>query len=231
MIMFCTRDARAVLPIIRESVWPGFLRMSFAAVGLMAVLALGACAINPVKDGDAASPAQSAEPLSEFMDRARAAKVAGGGDSARLIYREAAAAYPTDKRPWLSLAQSYFDAADYANAILAAQEVVQRDSKDTVALGLLAVSGLRVSTAAFSTLRSLGDLPASTRSEAADMARNLRTITGESVLVPKPVEGPSGLARTVRPKSPNPGSPAATAVPPPGVKAQPQSKNPFGALN
>ena len=60
---------------------------------------------------------------------------------------------PTSKEPWLKLAEDYFEANNYGQAILASQEVLQRDPADSVATSVLAVSGLRVSASALSLLR------------------------------------------------------------------------------
>lgn len=205
-----------------------------ASVAVLGAVLLGVagCSTSPKQD-EAKALGSKAEPLTEYMNRAQAAEaLEGGRERARLIYRDAAKAYPTDKRPWLRLAQSYFDVADYGNAVLAAQEVVQRDPADGVAQGLLAVSGLRISTAALSALRSRNDLNTSTRSEAEDMARNLRAILGESVLVPKPPAEPEARPQPrpqprpqaqpqpARPRVPAPAAPAPTTAP----------SNPFGAL-
>lgn len=209
-------------------------RLVASSLLVAAMLVLAACSSSPRQaDGDAKELASKSEPLAEYMSRAQAAEALDGGrERARLIYRDAAKAYPTDTRPWSRLAQSYFDAADYGNAVLAAQEVVQRDPSDTAAQGLLAVSGLRISTAALSALRGQNGLSTSTRSEAEDMARNLRAILGESVLVPKPPEAATPVVRpAVRPApratvpvrrvpAPQPTAPAAPAAP----------SNPFGAL-
>lgn len=207
----------------------------FVASALLALSTLGlvACSTSPKQaDGEAKVLASKSEPLAEYMSRAQAAEALDGGrERARLIYRDAAKAYPTDKRPWSRLAQSYFDAADYGNAVLAAQEVVQRDPADSAAQGLLAVSGLRISTAALSALRGQNNLNTSTRSEAEDMARNLRAILGEAVLVPKPPEAAApevrppvrSVPRTVRPVRRATTAPSAPAAPA-------ASGNPFGAL-
>lgn len=211
-------------PVRRSVVWR-------AVSVALTVAILAGCASSP-KDASEAKPlAAQTEPLAEMLGRAQAQeKLEGGRERARLLYRDAAKAYPADKRPWLRLAQSYFDVNDYGNAVLAAQEVVQRDPADTVAHGLLAVSGLRVSTAALSALRGQNKLNTSTRSEAEDMARNLRTILGEPVLVPKPDEAASPepavrpTVRRVR-AAPRPATPPAPAAAPRAPAA-----NPFGAL-
>eukprot|EP01032_Pedospumella_encystans_P035433 gene35434-40080_t len=43
------------------------------------------------------------------------------------LLRSAAGSYPADKAPWLSMAQMKFDRASYGEAILHAQEALQRD--------------------------------------------------------------------------------------------------------
>lgn len=223
-------EAQSLRPVAGCFCRPGeALRRLVGAVVLGGSLwGLAGCAGSPKQD-EARVLANKTEPLAEYMSRAQAAEgLEGGRERARLIYRDAAKTYPTDKRPWLRLAQSYFDAADYGNAVLAAQEVVQRDPSDGVAQGLLAVSGLRISTAALSSLRSRNDLNTSTRSEAEDMARNLRAILGEPVLVPKPAEHvdakpqprPQPRPQPVRPRVTSPAAPAANTAP----------SNPFGAL-
>lgn len=244
--MFETRSLNAgvIAPVTHTPGCTGLSRGSRVLVSAFAVctaLVLGACSTKPTQGGDNGAKELSVkvEPLSEFMSRAQAAEaMEGGRERARLIYRDAAKSYPTDKRPWLRLAQSYFDVADYGNAVLAAQEVVQRDPADSVAQGLLAVSGLRISTTALSALRNQNNLTTSARSEAEDMARNLRTILGEAVLVPKPADAAQEFARTparrvpVRPREVRSApavSPSSTATPL-VVTPPPASSNPFGAL-
>jgi len=217
----------------------GWRRSVVGITAVCAVLLFAGCSTKPTSSGDEAKELSSkADPLSEYMSRAQAAEAAEGGrERARLIYRDAAKTYPTDKRPWLRLAQSYFDTADYGNAVLAAQEVVQRDPTDNVSQGLLAVSGLRISTAALSALRSQNNLTTSTRTEAEDMARNLRAVLGETVLVPKPADPvhlesrPQPRAQTQpKPQRPKPRvAPAAAAASAPVVPPSAPS-NPFGAL-
>lgn len=213
--------------------WSNTGRVAASSLLVTALFGLAACSSSPKQpDGEAKELASKSEPLAEFMSRAQAAeRLEGGRERARLIYRDAAKAYPTDTRPWARLAQSYFDAADYGNAVLAAQEVVQRDPSDSAAQGLLAVSGLRISTAALSALRGQNSLNTSTRSEAEDMARNLRAILGETVLVPKPAEAaPPAVRPAVRP-APRPAAPVRRAPAAPSAPAAPAaSGNPFGAL-
>lgn len=179
-----------------------------------------------------------ADPMAEYLDRAQAALINGSREGARQIYRDAARAYPTEKQPWLRLAQSYFDANDYGNAVLAAQEVVARDATDSTAQSVLAVSGLRISTGALAALRSQNSLNRSAKSEAEAMAGTLRLLLGATVLVPPPenqlkvVKRKPSLSRKILPQVQQP---AASGVPSTPVavsnKVAPSAApNPFGAL-
>lgn len=149
------------------------------------------------------------------MSDAARARQEGSRTIERDTYRKAAQAYPTSKEPWLKLAEGYFDAADYGNTILSAQEVLQRDAADKVAASLLAVSGLRVSTAALASLRQGQDLNGDTRRQAEDVVKSLREVLGEPVLVPKPEESPAAAPTPARRAAPRPRPQAEVAAPAP----------------
>ena len=189
---------------------PRMARFSVHAAVLSAALLLVACATQTT----APAPAPKVEALPELMHQGETAQAAGDKDKAREAYRAAAKSDPTSKAPWLKLAEGYFESADYGNAVLAAQEVLHRDSSDTVAAGILAVSGLRVSTSALSMLRQQSSINAGTRSEAESLARSLRDVLGESVLVPRPTaEAASAPPRTRARASVNAASAARAAAP------------------
>jgi hypothetical protein len=165
------------------------------------------------------------------MQEAAQATGEGSKQRSRDLYYTAAKNYPTSKEPWLKLAEDYFEAANYGQAILAAQEVVQRDPADSLAAGVLAVSGLRVSAAALSTLREQQTtLNGGTRTEAEGLARTLRELLGEPVLVPRPAAAPTATA----PTTPRPRSPRSAAAPVPGAASAPAkpstADNPFNVL-
>lgn len=153
------------------------------------------------------------------MQQAGRAAKDGNRDGVRQTYRAAAKAYPASKEPWIKLAEDYFEAADYGNAILAAQEVLARDTSDGAAPSILAVSGLRVSASALQVLRAQNQIAGGTRMEAETMARTLREVLGEPVLVPRPAPAP-------KPRAPRPASAAASAAKP----AAKPSGNPFDQL-
>lgn len=200
-------------------------RAGLLLAALAATLVLGACGSKPT--AVAPAPLVSTVPtLEQFMSDAARARQEGARASERDIYRKAAQAYPTSKEPWLKLAEGYFEAADYGNAILAAQEVLQRDAADKVGTSLLAVSGLRVSTAALASLRQGQDLNADTRRQAEDVVKSLRDVLGEPVLVPKPADTAATADKPAPPPRrpapsppvrPRPAAPATAAAPAPAV--------------
>ena len=196
-------------------------------VGLLMV----GCASAPPPPPTAAPAVQ---PLQQYMQEAGQAADAGSKERARDVYRTAAKTYPTSKEPWLKLAEDYFEAANYGQAILAAQEVIQRDPADSLATSVLAVSGLRVSASALSTLRQQqSPLNGGTRSEAEGLARILRDLLGEPVLVPRPVAASATAAAPVPDKARQPARPAAAKLavtPVPAAASPATSTDPFNVL-
>lgn len=157
---------------------PGLRRAAFAAV--LAAAMFAGCATQP-----GSGNGQKAD-LSATLEEAAAARKQGQIPQALKLLTEAAAAHPGDKSPWLQIAQIHFDQSNYGAAIVAAQEVVQRDNADTVARSIMAVSGLRVSADALAHLRQANAVNGSTRSEAEAVAKIIRDAVGEPVLVPPP---------------------------------------------
>lgn len=199
-----------------------------------AVLSTG-CVTAPPPAPIAAPAVKS---LAQYMQEAGQAVGEGSKQRSRELYSAAAKNYPASKEPWLKLAEDYFEASNYGQAILAAQEVIQRDPDDSMATSVLAVSGLRVSAAALPTLRKQQPtLNGGTRTEAESLARVLRELLGEPVLVPRPAAAASAPAPVAnKPKPPpsraaaaagaKPAAPSATPAPP--KTATPD--NPFNVL-
>lgn len=184
-------------------------------------------------------------PYEQLLEDGRQAQKAGNQMQALEAWRAAAKQNPSAKEPWLRMAQMYFDAADYGNAITAAQETLHRDSTDATANGLLAVSGLRVSSDALARMHT-DNLQGSTRNEAESLAKTLRELLGAPVLVPQP-NTPTAAASAPRATKPRATATAAAVKPktsdvpaPVAVKtadttvakptAQAPSRDPFGAL-
>ena len=188
---------------------------------LACLLALSACAT----DGSSVrSEKMSAATLDRALAEADTAVAAGQTDKAQVILKNAATSYPADKTPWLHMAQLKFDRANYGEAILDAQEALQRDPLDKLGNSIIAVSGLRLSTKALADLSQQNNLNGSLRSEAQDLAKLLRSSLGEEVLVP-PANGARKPAPPVKKVT-------ATPTPTPAGKSNGQSAStdPFGGL-
>jgi tetratricopeptide (TPR) repeat protein len=159
--------------------------------------------------------------MDELLAKANEASSAGRKEDAVTLWKEAAVAYPADKAPWTSIAQTRYDAGQYGDAIVSAQEVLVRDPNDRLANSIIAISGLRLSTRALADLSRQNNLSGSIKTESQDLAKLLRETLCETILFP---------------------SPAPAAAPPKAVakgKARPKAKqaaagasgaDPFGAL-
>jgi len=191
---------------------------------LVAVLTLSACAIQP-RAPEAPPPAPPT--YDQLLQDGTQAQKAGNNVQAQSSWTAAARENPTAKEPWLHMAQMQFDAGNYGAAISAAQEAFQRDSSDATANGLLAVSGLRVSSAALARMDT-NKLQGNARSEAESLAKTLRDLLGTPVLVPSPVAAASAPLRPVRTARSRSTAAAAKAVTTPSV--QEPSHDPFSAL-
>jgi predicted Zn-dependent protease len=148
------------------------------------------------------------------------AVAAGQADKAYALLHGAAQTFPTDKTPWVRMAQMRFDSRNYGQAIVDALEAIERDPDDTMANSIAAVSGLRVSSKALAELTRKNKLSGNVKSEAEELAKLLRTSLNEPELVP------GGTKRVVPPK-PKPAGATTTAT---GPKPGSGSSDPFGAL-
>jgi predicted Zn-dependent protease len=177
---------------------------------------LAACASNP----PAGKEPKAAPTVASAMAEADTAMLAGQNDKAYAVLKNAATAYPTDKTPWLRMAQMRFDSTDYGAAIVDALEALERDPDDTLANSIVAVSGLRVTSKALADLSQKNNLTGNVRTEAQELAKLLRSSLGEEALVPG---GRASQRREAPPK--RVGSAA-----PPASRAAAASNDPFGAL-
>lgn len=212
----------------------GSLAISVAAI----VMGAGCATVDPNASGLKVPAAQPA--LEALLQQAQSETQQGLHDQSRRTLREAAMAYPAAKEPWLRLAEDYFRSSDYGNAILAAQEVVQRDNKNPVAQSVLAVSGLRVSAQALGELRDRSRFEVGSKGEAVELTRQMRVHLGEPVLVPLKAGGeaesdsnaPAPRTRTAPPAGRNPTPPAprkAAVVVEPSSAVKPIATNPAPA--
>ncbi|MES2128153.1 MAG: tetratricopeptide repeat protein [Pseudomonadota bacterium] len=170
--------------------------------GLACLALLAGCASN----APLALVKPAAPQLETLLGEADNALKGGHTDKATQALKQAAASYPADKAPWLKLAQLRFDAGVYGEAIAYAGEAIERDQDDTLALSIVAVSGLRVSSKALADLSHKNNLSGSVRSEAQDLAKLLRASLGEEVLVPsarKPAAPPPVKKQTATKSAPS----------------------------
>ncbi|MFM2088853.1 MAG: hypothetical protein RLZZ237_3722 [Pseudomonadota bacterium] len=180
----------------------------------------GALVLTACTTPAAQAPKPAAVPtLAQMLSEADAAARAGQYDKALALLKGSGTAYPSDKAPWLQMAQMKFDRAHYGDAIVDALEALERDPEDKVANSIVAVSGLRLSGKALADLSRQNNLNGSLRSEAQELAKLLRASIGEDVLLPS--------AR--RPAAPAAKRPAAAA---PAAKGAPTqgAADPFSGL-
>jgi outer membrane protein assembly factor BamD (BamD/ComL family) len=187
--------------------------------GAACVVALSACSTAPVK------PTTVKMPLDQAMSKATAASKAGQKEQALKMLEQASTDYPTDKTPWVQKAQIRYEGGQYGEAILDAQQVLARDPTDKVANSIVAISGLRLSTAAIADLVRQNNLTGTTRSESQELAKLLRESVGEKELfTPPPAPKPRAVPPATRSKARAGAAPAAPA------KDAGDSASPFDAL-
>lgn len=187
---------------------------------ISSIVLLSACADMSKKVAETPAPVS----LDNMLAQASAASSSGQAEKAMTQLQAAKSAYPADKKPWLQMAQINFDRSNYGEAIIDAQEVLQRDPSDKLANSIVAVSGLRLSTKALADLSKQNNLSGSVRTEAQDLAKLLRESLGESVLVPAVAKPAPVVKRTVAAK------PEAVATKPVAVEVKKADSNPFSSL-
>ncbi|MBN3802635.1 hypothetical protein GXB81_06140 [Paraburkholderia sp. Ac-20336] len=214
------------------------------------VLACGVIAGCATQDNNlAASP----DAFNKALADADAAAKGGDQDHAIAQYQKLAAADPTREEPWSRIAQIQFQQQHYGQAIVAAQEALQRDQSDRDAKSVLAVAGLRVATQSLGELRQDASLQGDAKSDAQALAKQLRDTLGEDSLFPpeqaaekpaprkrrivrhvqkpvaKPAEATEAAAAPSAPAGPAPAVPAVPAAPA-AKAAKSGAADPFSAL-
>lgn len=125
-----------------------------------------------------------------------------GGDEAVAQFQEIAQRNPSRGEPWSYIAKIRFDEQKYGEAIVAADEALNRDSNDFTAKTVRAVGGLRVAMQSLADLRADALLAGNARSDAVALAAAMRETLGQDVLFPegrKPPRG--GGARPPKPRN------------------------------
>jgi predicted Zn-dependent protease len=183
---------------------------------LVCIAILSACAST----GQGTGSAKPAPTMAAAMAEVDAAVMAGQNDKAYTLLKSAGTTFPTDKTPWVRMAQMRFDSTDYGEAIVNALEALERDPDDTLANSIVAVSGLRVTSKALADLSQKNNLSGNVRTEAQELAKLLRTSLNEEVLVSN-----GGRPAAARPKDTGVKKSVGAA---PAARAA--SNDPFGAL-
>lgn len=144
----------------------------FRALGTAALVAsLAACS--------ATAPTAPAVPkLTDMLAQASQADKSGNKEQAVTLWKQAAAAYPSDKTPWGNVAKTRFDAGLYGEAIIAAQEVLVRDPNDKAAHSIIATGGIRLATTSVGHLSRMNGFSGSLRTESQQLADTLRQSLG-----------------------------------------------------
>lgn len=163
---------------------------------------LSSCAHDepaPVSSGAVAQSPEAAKTSAQLVSDAGYKFQAGDTQAALSLLHKAAERDPVAVEPWLRIAQVQFDAKEYGEAIVAANEVLRRDPADRTANSIISVSGLRVAANAIKALRDNQGLSGTVRSEAEALATQLRSALGEQSLVPPP-DSSSKTSAKAKPK-------------------------------
>lgn len=158
----------------------------------------------------------------QLTSGAESALQTGQRERALGLLGEAAKLSPTRQEPWLRTAQIHFDAGNYGQAILAGQEVLQREPTNKTARSIIAVSGLRLSVKALTELRGENVLSSDVRTEAENLTKILRGTLGAAVLIP----ASTGNTDSADGKLPARNTPAQTSSPRTNPSVTPPTTNP-----
>lgn len=156
------------------------LRQRFFILSLGLVAVLSGCATGKV----AMTQDQFLEAMGKSDIKVESLLDKGNQEEAVRLLGDLAKKNPDRKEPWGRMAKVYFDAGNYAQAIVSAEEVLQRDTSDRAAKSIRAVAGLRVAAQSLTDLRNDVELKGNARSDAAGLAKVMRETLGEEVLVP-----------------------------------------------
>lgn len=200
-----------------------FTELNRLLCGAACVVALSACSTTAVK-----TPAVPEKlPLERTLGAATEASRAGQKEQALKLLDGAVKDYPADPAPWLQKAQIKFDAGQYPEAILDAQQVLARNPTDKVANSIVAVAALRLTTTALGDLIRQNNVNGSLRTETQELAKLLRESLGDQPLIkdvrpPKPTAQP-GTSRTGR-------RTGGAITPPPAARETKDTASPFDDL-
>lgn len=218
-------------------------------------IAMLLCAVSLISGCATSGENLSINDGEQLLREAQQALRSGAKLRAQKLFEDATKSNPADKKPWLNLAQMYFDEGNYSQAITAGQEVLARDVKDQVARSIVLVSSLRVASKSLAEMRDFNQWTGDARVEAKRLASILRENLKEEVLVPdvntsaqahdkkssserqsskekakpKP-KTKSGTSPSTENEAGNPRSSSPKAAPPTTTPAAGGRSDPFGSL-
>ena len=152
----------------------------FLISGMLAFLA--GCATSPKPQTDAE--------YKQSMTHATQTLAAKGNDQAVAEFQEIALLNPARGEPWSYIAKIRFDEQKYGEAIVAADEALNRDPEDFTAKTVRAVGGLRVAMQSLADLRANALLAGNARTDAVALAAAMRETLGQDVLFPEGYKPP-----------------------------------------
>ena len=143
---------------------------------------LAGCATSPKPQTDAE--------YKQSMTHATQTLAAKGNDQAVAEFQEIALLNPARGEPWSYIAKIRFDEQKYGEAIVAADEALNRDPEDFTAKTVRAVGGLRVAMQSLADLRATALLAGNARTDAVALAAAMRETLGQDVLFPEGYKPP-----------------------------------------
>lgn len=143
---------------------------------------LAGCATSPKPQTDAE--------YKQSMTHATQTLAAKGNDQAVAEFQEIALLNPARGEPWSYIAKIRFDEQKYGEAIVAADEALNRDPEDFTAKTVRAVGGLRVAMQSLADLRANALLAGNARTDAVALAAAMRETLGQDVLFPEGYKPP-----------------------------------------
>jgi tetratricopeptide (TPR) repeat protein len=177
---------------------------------------LAGCATSPKPQTDAE--------YKQSMTHATQTLAAKGNDQAVAEFQEIALLNPARGEPWSYIAKIRFDEQKYGEAIVAADEALNRDPEDFTAKTVRAVGGLRVAMQSLADLRANALLAGNARTDAVALAAAMRETLGQDVLFPEGYKPPrprqprrndaQGAAAQAKPAANAAATPAATPATP-----------------
>lgn len=143
---------------------------------------LAGCATYPKPQTDAE--------YKQSMTHATQTLASKGNDQAVAEFQEIAVLNPSRGEPWSYIAKIRFDEQKYGEAIVAADEALNRDPEDFTAKTVRAVGGLRVAMQSLADLRANALLAGNARTDAVALAAAMRETLGQDVLFPEGYKPP-----------------------------------------